>query len=163
MLLYAVVAWLETFENNRTRTMKSMRWVPVPNTHDSDEYTWLVDHADGAGHFACWIAALQIASRCDPRGTLVRANGEPHDAASLARVSRLPAPLWASALPRLVQAGLLLAQPVAGQRDAASRQEGAGSAQAPVTHLTKNEGTEGTEGKEQEGTRTAPSGSPGTG
>lgn len=157
---YRVSNWLEDFENNRTRTMKAMRWVPIPNSHDGDEYTWLVDHADGAGHFACWIAALQIASRCEPRGTLVRANDEPHDAASLARVSRLPAPLWESALPRLVRVGLLSAQPVVAQEVAPRRQEGAGFAQAPGTQLTKKEGIEGREGKERKEPGLLPPGAP---
>ncbi len=31
--------WSENFENNRTRDLKEMKWIPVPNKHDGDGYT----------------------------------------------------------------------------------------------------------------------------
>ena len=84
-----------------------MNWIPVPNKHDGDGYTQLVDHPAGAAHFGAWMAILQVASRCHPRGTLVRSGGIPHTAASLGRITRLPASIFEDAIPRLLEIGWL--------------------------------------------------------
>lgn len=90
MKLYQIRDWSQLYENNRTRDLKKMEWVPVPNHHDSDGYTLLVSRKDGAAFYGAWIALVQVASRCDPRGTLLRRTGEPHDPASLSRITRIP-------------------------------------------------------------------------
>jgi hypothetical protein len=41
-MLYRIVDWDELFENSRTRQMKKMTWVPLPNKHDGDGYTELM-------------------------------------------------------------------------------------------------------------------------
>ena len=56
--------WNLLFENNRTRGLKHLDWVPMPNKMDSDGYTELVDHPNGAAHLGAWFAIVQIASRC---------------------------------------------------------------------------------------------------
>ena len=94
--------WDALYENNRTRGLKAMAWVPVPNKHDGDGYSALVDDPSGAAHLGCWLAALQVASRCVPRGTLVRDNGKPHTAESLARMTRLSKAAFEQAIPRLL-------------------------------------------------------------
>ena len=90
MKTYTVSDWSHRYENNRTRELKRMEWVPVPNKHDGDGYTLLVDRPDGAAMLGAWLAILQVASKCDPRGTLLRDSATPHDAASIARIARLP-------------------------------------------------------------------------
>lgn len=90
MKLYRIRNWSDLFENNRTRELKHMAWVPVPNRHDGDGYTTLVSRKNGAAIYGAWMVILQVASRCDPRGTLLRAPQKPHDAASIARITRLP-------------------------------------------------------------------------
>jgi len=102
-----VVDWSSRYENNRTRDLKVMAWVPVPNKLDGDGYTELVDNPDGAAHLAAWLVCLQVASKCAPRGTLLRDNGEPHTAQSLARISRLPVGVFEAAIPRLLEIGWL--------------------------------------------------------
>lgn len=97
-----IVDWDEHFENNRSRDLKRTEWVPVPNKHDGDGYTTLVDHPDGAAHYGAWLAILQVASRCDIRGTLLRSNRKPHTAASIARLTRLPAAIIEEAMKRLI-------------------------------------------------------------
>jgi len=94
--------WQDNFENNRTRDLKKMSWIPVPNKQDGDGYTVLVDHEDAAAHLGAWLAILQIASKCDPRGTLVRGNGKPHTPQSLARISHLDAAILQAAIARLL-------------------------------------------------------------
>ena len=104
--LLRITDWNERFENNRTRELKRLDWVPVPNKWDGDGYTELVaDHPDGAAHFAVWIIILELASKCGERGTLLRSNGIPHDAKSISRMTRMPEPLVAAAIPRLMAIG----------------------------------------------------------
>jgi hypothetical protein len=81
--------WDGNFENNRTRKMKHMMWVPVPNKHDGDGYTELVDRENGAAMLGSWLAILQVASKCAERGTLVRDNGTPHTPHTISRLTRL--------------------------------------------------------------------------
>src|SRR4051812_22998280 len=90
MTIYRIRNWGSLYENNRTRELKVMAWVPIPNRQDGDGYTLLVERDNGAALFGCWIAVLQVASRCEPRGTLMRDAETPHDAASLSRMTRLP-------------------------------------------------------------------------
>lgn len=89
MRTYSIADWDTRYENNRTRDMKSMAWIPVPNSHDGDGYTVLVGRENGAAYLGAWLAILQVASRCAPRGTLLRDGGKPHDSASIARMTRL--------------------------------------------------------------------------
>ncbi len=147
-----IAKWDEHFENNRTREMKSMAWVPFPNKLDGDGYTELVEHKDGASHYAAWTTLVMIASRCDPRGTLLRAGARPHDSTSLARITRLSQKLFQEAIPRLIDVGWLETIVVAGpdvttipQEGAVKPQEGAEIPQAPAWKERKN-GTEGMEG-----------------
>lgn len=100
--MYRVVDWDLHFENNRTRELKALAWVPFPNKHDGDGYTELLDHEEGAAHYGCWCAIVQVASKCDPRGTLLRDGARPHDAASLARMTRIPEEVMKRAIARLL-------------------------------------------------------------
>jgi hypothetical protein len=88
--IYRIKDWAKHYENNRTREMSVMRWVPIPNKHDGDGYTALVDRPNGAAMLGCWLVVAQIASKCGIRGTLLRDNAEPHTAASISRLTRLP-------------------------------------------------------------------------
>lgn len=99
--------WHIHFENNRTRELKKLEWVPIPNDLDGDGYTELVDHPNGAAHFGAWMAIVEIASKCDMRGTLSRRGARPHDAHSLARISRIPVEIFEEAIPRLIEIGWL--------------------------------------------------------
>jgi len=88
--LYRIKDWNKHYENNRTRELKRLDWVPVPINHDGDGYTLLTGHDDAPALLGCWLAIVQVAAKCDPRGTLLRRAKMPHDAASLARITRLP-------------------------------------------------------------------------
>ena len=98
MNLYSIRNWNSIYENNRTRELKNMAWVPVPNSHDGDGYTELVSRKNGAALLGAWLVILQVASRCDPRGTLMRRGQKPHTAESLSRITRLPSEVIAEAL-----------------------------------------------------------------
>jgi hypothetical protein len=99
--------WATHFENNRTRELKYLDWVPVPNKHDGDGFTEIMDHESGVAHYGAWMLIVQVASKCEPRGTLLREGGKPYDAVSLARVTRASRKVFEEAIPRLLNAGWL--------------------------------------------------------
>ncbi len=109
--------WDKNFENHETRKLKHLLWVAMPVKQDGDGYTDLVLSEDGplgvyAGplRLAAWVAMLQLAGRCSPRGTLWRSTGSgivPHDANSIARITRIPAAVIADAIPKLIEIGWL--------------------------------------------------------
>jgi hypothetical protein len=113
--------WNELYETHRTRPLKNLDWVPIPNTMDGDGYTELVDHPNAAAHLGAWLVILQIASKCDPRGTLLRhvarsarktaapapESARSHTPQSLSRISRLPVTAFEEAIPRLLDIGWL--------------------------------------------------------
>jgi len=101
MRLYVIKDWDDIYENNRTRTMKRMQWVPIPNRHDGDGFTTLVSHENGAAHLGVWLVVLQLASRSKLRGALLRDEKRVHDEASMSRITRLPTELIAETLTRL--------------------------------------------------------------
>lgn len=94
MKLYRIKNWSDYYENNRTRDLKRLAWVPLPNNHDSDGYTILVERKNGAALFGAWVALVQVASRCGLRGTLMRSTETPHNSASLERITRIPAEIF---------------------------------------------------------------------
>jgi len=85
MIAYRIKGWKEHYENNRTREMLVMRWVPVPNKHDGEGFQIIMEQDDALKIYACWHLILQVASKCRTRGTLLRDDGTPHTAGSIAR------------------------------------------------------------------------------
>ncbi len=98
MTFFRIKDWNVHFENNRTRDLKVMAWIPVPNKHDGDGYTALVDRENGSAILGAWLVILQVASKCDPRGSLLRDGKKPHTSHSIARITRLPAGIIQEAL-----------------------------------------------------------------
>lgn len=123
MIVYRVRDWSRHFENNRTRELKELRFVILPNKHDGDGYTELLDHPNGAAHYGAWCSIVQVASKCDPRGTLLRDGARPHDSRSLSRLTRIPKETFDEALPRLVTVGWLIAEPAMGEAQGQQAQE----------------------------------------
>lgn len=103
MTEFRVSNWVRNFENSKTKELKRLEWVPVPNKMDGAGYTELVDHPNGASHLGAWLAILEIASKQDIRGDLPTASTG--TAAALARISRLPISLFEEVLPRLSAIG----------------------------------------------------------
>jgi len=108
MKVYRIVNWSKYFEVNRTRELKYMTWVPMPNKHDGEGFVELItEHANGLAHYGAWSILVQIASRCEPRGTLLRDGKSAMTSQGLARKSHVPAGLWDEALPRFIKVGWL--------------------------------------------------------
>jgi hypothetical protein len=161
-----IAGWDTHFENNRTRDMKQMSWVPFPNKHDGDGYTELVDHPDGAAHLGAWVAIVQVASKCEPRGTLLRSCGAPHCAQSISRITRLPAAIVAVAIGRLLDIKWLeleISQDQPGQAVASTCGESAAIPHLPAAiPQVSDYGREGNgiEGNRREGNGTEQNGTP---
>ncbi len=90
MKCYSIRGWNEHFENNRSRTVKDLAWVAIPNRHDGEHFSTIMNSEHGAEIFSAWVLMLQVASRCQPRGTLLRDNKKPHSASSLSVKTRAP-------------------------------------------------------------------------
>jgi hypothetical protein len=140
MNAYRIRNWAQNFENNRSKTVAKLSWVPVPNGHDGEGFAVIMAHKDAAEIFAAWILILQIASRCSERGVLIREGGRPHDSASLAMRTRASAKWFDKALPILVEVGWVEMFAVACQATDTQL--------TPACHPTdeerKKEGSEGT-------------------
>lgn len=121
--------WGTNFENNRTRELKEMTWFKAPNSYDGDGFTELIEHENGASHYGAWMVILGIASKCDPRGTLLRciAGGQKvaHDERSFSRISRIPEKVFCEVIPRLLSIGWLERISFDGQEFTSIPQEGA--------------------------------------
>ena len=124
------------FESHRTRHMRNINSIRVPNL-DTEGYIDLISHENGAEHFGAWVAILRVASRCNPRGTLVRDNGGPYTAASLARMTRLPAACFEEAIPRLLAIGWL--ETISSNDDAGRANCGICQEDAPLPNGTMPE------------------------
>jgi hypothetical protein len=82
MKAYRIKDWDRYFEKADSRKCKNMKWVAVPNTHDTAGYATLTQHPQFAEIYTAWILMLQVASKMHVRGELV--NGKPLTAHSLA-------------------------------------------------------------------------------
>lgn len=100
---YSIRNWNEFYENSRSRTVKDLSWVPVPNKHDGETFAGIMAAENGAEIYSAWILILQVASKCNPRGRLVKDNGTPHDARSLSIKTRAPEKWFSVALQYLAK------------------------------------------------------------
>jgi hypothetical protein len=147
-MTYQIVDWDKHYENNRTREMKHMAWVPMPNRQDNDGYTELLDHANGASHFGAWCALVEVASRCVTRGTLLRDSGKAHDSISLERITRIPVNVWNEVFPRLLSIGWI-SNCDTSQEGAPEPQEGAPEPQEGA-EIPQDSTPLGNEGKKEQ-------------
>lgn len=161
--------WDRLYENNRSRDMKRTSWFPAPNDLSADGYVELAAHERGAAHFGVWNAILMVASRAKPRrGLLVKEDGRPHTAESLARITRFPEAVIQEAIDRLLQIGPLEAvedaspgisnlppHPGAGSPQGPARKPQEGAVEGKGTEHHHQEGNGKGNGKEKKGTERA--------
>lgn len=67
--------WDSHFEQDRTRQWKHLKWVPIPNKQGSG-YRKIMKQKNGLEIFGCWIAIIEVASQCNPRGDCSKHNLE---------------------------------------------------------------------------------------
>lgn len=97
-ILYRIKDWAQNFENNRTRDMKQMAWLPLPVKLSGSGYVALMEHKNGPAIFGVWIALLELASQSTRRGELSRGNGAPLDEKLIATAIRMKEKLVREAL-----------------------------------------------------------------
>ncbi len=85
---YHIVNWATHHENSRSRQIRNITWVPVPNKHDGEGFLRIMEQPDGMTIYAAWHLILQVASKCHPRGTLVRDDGTALTPAAIALKAR---------------------------------------------------------------------------
>ena len=90
MKQYRIRDWEKWFENNRSKSVENLRWVPIPNKHDGENFITIIRSENGAEIYAAWVLMVQVASKCQPRGSLLRGNGQPHTAATLSLKTNAP-------------------------------------------------------------------------
>ena len=136
---FRIIDWNKHFENNRTREIKSLRWVSMPNYHDGSGFRTLMQQPDGEALYGVWAVIVQIASRAPQRGLLVRNDGEPYTAETISartgmklelvrrciEVLQSPQIKWIQSVPIVKSAGAAIPQ-----EGAAIPQEGAARARA---------------------------------
>lgn len=158
MKVYHIIDWATVYENNRSRTVKDLSWVPVPNKHDGEGYSTIMAHPRAAEIFTAWVLMLQVASRCHPRGTLVRDDGTALTPDALAVKTRAKPEWFEFAL------NFLQAQPIGWigckevsepQQLLLGRQEG--DTQPPPNRQPSDEEGKGMEGREDNGDAGFPS------
>ena len=155
MKLYRIANWAKHFENNRSKAVENTRWVPMPNRHDGENFTRIMRSKQGATVYAAWVLMVQVASKCEPRGTLAKTSGTPHDPVSLSLKTGAPESWFITALEFLEkETDWLDVQEVAGGRQA-DVSPTSGGCQATDVHLPRRkEGIEGN-GMEENGTASA--------
>lgn len=115
--IYRIRNWDQIYENNRSRDLKYLDYVPMKNRMDTDAWCRIVDHSNGAAHIGAWHSVVFVGSSSEPptpRGTLIDASGEPHTAESIARISRIKLEVFVEAWPRFVEVRWLELAPVIG-------------------------------------------------
>jgi hypothetical protein len=154
--LYTIADWNRHYENNRSRLVRELSWVPVPNNHDGEGYARIITHKNGARIFAAWILLLQVASRCEPRGQLIKSTGEPHDPESLSLKTRATSVWFKEAIPVLLQIGWLEAKQVP-ENELALGWQASDATLTPgcVSTVTEGKGREGNRTEEKEGREVA--------
>ena len=89
MNLYRIRNWQDLYENNRTRELKNIKWIPFPIKLSGDGYCQIMEQKNGPAIFGTFIALVEMSAQCEPRGTLIRSSGEPHTFASIGRICRI--------------------------------------------------------------------------
>lgn len=97
LVAYRIVDWAETFENNRSRTVKDLRWCLIPNRFDGDKISELIERG-GDSVYGAWCAFCLVCSRSAERGVALKKSGIPHTPKSLSRITGLSAEAFTAML-----------------------------------------------------------------
>lgn len=107
MILYKIKDWSKRYENAQSRKCDQLHWLPLPARHDAERYCEMMAKPNASELFSAWIICLQVGARSEPRGSLVRSDGSPHTAETLATKTRGHKEWFQKALPYLTQIGWL--------------------------------------------------------
>jgi hypothetical protein len=106
--IYRIRDWDEIYEVSQSRRPGVMHWVPMRNPVGEDGYFEIISAEDGVALLGAWVYGfIFTASRCKPRGTLIRSSGEPHTVQTINRLSYIPTPILQEAARRFADIGWL--------------------------------------------------------
>lgn len=89
MKAYRIKNWNKIFENNESRKLKKLMWIPVPTKWEGLGYTRLMKHKNAISVFAGWNLIIQIGSKCPHRGLLANEDS-PLTAEDMKDLTRMP-------------------------------------------------------------------------
>lgn len=72
--VYAIKDWAKNFENAQSRKVEDLDWVRVP-IHHGLRYKRLMKSKGGVEAFGVFIALVEVAATCEPRGVLIDESG----------------------------------------------------------------------------------------
>ena len=102
---YQIIDWNKHYENNRSRQVERLQWVSLPNRHDGEGYSIIMADERAAEVFTAWILLIQVASKCNPRGSLVRDDGTPMSLRAISLKTRGDLKWFEYAIPKLLEVG----------------------------------------------------------
>lgn len=88
MITLSIKDWDHHFESASSRKLKAFTFAPVPIRQGSF-YVEMMMEDNRYELYACWCQILCMAAASKTRGVLVRGNGKPHTAATLAHQARM--------------------------------------------------------------------------
>jgi hypothetical protein len=97
MITYKIKNWDLYYENHDSRKYKNLTWIPISNKWDGLGFSRLKKQPEVVEILAGWLMILQIASKCKPRGVLIREN-LPLSPADMADITGLPENMFIVAL-----------------------------------------------------------------
>ena len=92
---YRIRDWQDLYENNRTRELKNMCWIPVPVNLSGKGYCTIMEddngnrRKEGPSIFGAFVSILEVAAECNPRGDLIDSDREPLSFTSLGKMCRI--------------------------------------------------------------------------
>src|SRR5689334_3121771 len=95
--------WQEDFEISQSkRVVGPLSWVPLPTRQDGLKFSRLMRRKDGVTVFGTFILLLEIAARCEPRGSFLTKNGKMMTSSDFAEMSRAPRAVFDRAVKVLI-------------------------------------------------------------
>lgn len=101
MKAYRVKNWDDLYEKAQSRKCKRAQWVAVPNKLDGSGYARVAQHERNCELFTAWVLILEVASKMEPRGLLVK-DGRALTSEDMALRTRYPAAIFDLAFEVLV-------------------------------------------------------------
>ena len=147
MKCYKIRDWESLYETHETRKLKKMLWLSLPNNHDSLGFRKITMQKNCCEIFTVWILMLQMASRCNPRGTLNREN-LPLSPDDMGIITGIPADYFKNSIPFLISIGWVEEIEISGKSPATS---GDISGKPPDTGMECMEGMERTNKDKKDG------------
>lgn len=136
--VYRIPNWDKDFETHRSRELVRPTKFLWSNRLDGDWYLDIMALPDGSACLGGYAALLMTAAQCNPRGWLIREDGAPHTAETLAHKTRFPTSDMARYLEVLQKFCLVESVPFAKEQAKPQLVNGA----ATVPPKTKTEATD---------------------